>query len=180
MRSRAKIVEATLRLIAVDGFAAVTVVAVAQAAGVSRQTVYSIFGSREDLITRTMEELAVSVLTEIRSNLEVPATVREYVVELIVAGRRSVRDHPALTALMNMDATNPVLHPDVIQHAIPVVRELLSPAMDLPDSDATGIGTVADATVLDDIVLIATRLGISVVLFDDRSEERRVGKECLL
>lgn len=127
MRSRGKIMEATLEVIAEHGFDGVTIAGVSAAAGVSRQTVYSIFGTREVLVTRTMEHLAVEVMTEIRSRLDGPETVRDYVVEMVIGGRRAVRDIPAMGALLRLDGINPVLHPDVVQHAIPVVRDLLSP-----------------------------------------------------
>lgn len=50
-----------------------------------------------------------------------------------------------------------------MQQAIPIVRELLSPALAFEP-------TVED--VLDDIALLTTRMGISVVLFDDPSTTR--------
>ncbi|KQU34505.1 MULTISPECIES: TetR/AcrR family transcriptional regulator [unclassified Rhodococcus (in: high G+C Gram-positive bacteria)] len=160
MRSSGKIMEATLEVIAEHGFDGVTIAGVSAAAGVSRQTVYSIFGTREVLVTRTMEHLAVEVMTEIRSRLDGPETVRDYVVEMVIGGRRAVRDIPAMGALLRLNGINPVLHPDVVQHAIPVVRDLLSPLTALDPRVAE---------VLDDIVLITTRLGLSVVLFDDPS-----------
>ena len=50
MRSRQKVLNATLRLIEDGGFEGVNVAAVASAAGVSRQTVYSIFAGPEDAV----------------------------------------------------------------------------------------------------------------------------------
>ncbi|MBM4481622.1 TetR family transcriptional regulator [Rhodococcus hoagii] len=54
MRSRKKILDATLGLIGSAGFEGVNIAAVAAAAGVTRQTVYSIFGTREDLVSHAI------------------------------------------------------------------------------------------------------------------------------
>lgn len=158
MRSREKILDATLEVIARGGFDAVSIVAVSRTAGVTRQTIYSIFGTREALVTQAMEGLAVSVLSEIEGRLGGASSAREYVVNMIVAGRRAVRDHPVLATLVQMDASNPVLHSDVMAQAQPVVRGLLEPLVDLDP---------AMGPVLDDVVHITVRLGMSVVLFDD-------------
>ena len=62
MRSRGKIIDATLDLIRTSGFAGITIAAVAEAAGVSRQTVYSIFGTREDLVSQSIAHLTLSLI----------------------------------------------------------------------------------------------------------------------
>ena len=56
MRSRDSILDATRAVIGRAGFGGVTIAAVAKQAEVSRQTVYSIFGSREDLVSQAVSE----------------------------------------------------------------------------------------------------------------------------
>ncbi|MGW6374435.1 TetR/AcrR family transcriptional regulator [Rhodococcus sp. NPDC055112] len=158
MRSRKKVLDATLGLIESDGFGGVTIAAVALAAGVTRQTVYSIFGSREELVSQAVGGLAIQVLGDIRARLESVDSPFEYVLELIVAGRAAVRDHPVLTTLLEADGDNPLFDSGMIARARPIARELLSPLADREPDLRPG---------LDEIVEIALRLGISVILFDD-------------
>ncbi|AWK71603.1 TetR family transcriptional regulator [Rhodococcus oxybenzonivorans] len=160
MRSRRKILDATLELIRSDGFDGVTIAAVAQAAGVTRQTVYSIFGSREELVSQAIAGLAVEVVGGIRSRLDATGTPFELVVELVVASRAAVHADPVLAALLQAEQGNPLFDAEMMRRAKPVARELLSPLVDrYPDTQ----------THLDDIVEILVRLGLSVIMFDDEA-----------
>lgn len=160
MRSRRKILDATLELIRSDGFDGVTIAAVAQAAGVTRQTVYSIFGSREELVSQAIAGLAVEVVGGIRSRLDATDTPFELVVELVVASRAAVHADPVLAALLQAEQGNPLFDAGMMRRAKPVARELLSPLVDrYPDTQ----------TYLDDIVEILVRLGLSVIMFDDEA-----------
>ncbi|PXX61678.1 TetR family transcriptional regulator [Nocardia tenerifensis] len=158
MRSQAKILEATLEVIRNDGFEGVSIAAVAQQAGVSRQTVYSIFGSREDLVSQAIGDLLMWALAGIRAQLEAVGSASEYVVELIVAGRTAVRADPVLAALLRAGQGNPVYDTDMVARAKPIAHELLSPVLALDPNLAPH---------LDDIAQIGIRLGLSVILFDD-------------
>ncbi|MEE2034535.1 TetR/AcrR family transcriptional regulator [Rhodococcus chondri] len=158
MRSHGKILNATLGLIADAGFEGVSIAAVAHRAGVSRQTVYSIFGSREELVSQAMAGLAEEVLGNIRSRLNSVETAVEYVVEFIVAGRAVVRADPILTGLLHARTGNPLFDAGMMGRAKVVARQLLARVVDL------------DARLepdLDDIAGIVIRLGLSVIVFDD-------------
>ncbi len=158
VRSRKKILDATLGLIGSAGFESVNIAAVAAAAGVTRQTVYSIFGTREDLVSQAIAGLLVDVLGDIRARLEAADSPVAYVVELVVAGRAAIRDVPALGALLRAERGNPLFDPGMIARAKPIAHELLSPIAERePELQPR----------LDDIVEIALRLGLSVVIFDD-------------
>ncbi|PXW30219.1 UNVERIFIED_CONTAM: TetR family transcriptional regulator [Williamsia faeni] len=158
MRSRNKILDATIGLIAVEGFDRVNIAAVAAAAGVSRQTVYSIFGTREDLVSQAVSGLTVEILGDIRSRLENVDTPVDYLVELIVAGRATVKGHPALAALLHAEVGNPIFDTGMISRAKPIARELLTPLIDRHPETAEHI---------DDIIAMGLRIGLSTVLFDD-------------
>jgi AcrR family transcriptional regulator len=162
MRSRTKILAATLELIRSDGFRGVTMAAAAQAAGVSRQTVYSIFGSREDLVSQALSELFTRTLAGIRTRLESADTVAGYVVELIVASRAALRADPVLVSLSREGDANPIHDPDAIARAIPVAAELLEPILAIDP---------AIEPRLHDIAHFMIRLGMSVILFDDSSTD---------
>jgi len=158
MRSRRKILDATLELIGVEGFGGVTIAAAAQAAGVTRQTVYSNFGSREDLVSQAIADLLMRSLADIRARLVTIDNVRDYLVELVVAARAVTRNDPVLAVLLHGGHGNPIFDQGMATRAKPIVLELLSPLVELnPD-----IGPE-----IEDIAQFAVHLGASVVLFDD-------------
>ncbi|MBF6169934.1 TetR/AcrR family transcriptional regulator [Nocardia blacklockiae] len=158
MRSRSKIVDATLGLVAEGGFGGITIAAVAQAAGVTRQTVYSIFGTREDLVSQAVTDLLLRTSADLRARLASIDNVPEYLAEVFVAGRSVVRANPVLSCLLHPEPGNPVFDTGMIARAKLVARELLSPLIALDP------GLEPD---LDDIAQLVIRLGLSLVLFDD-------------
>lgn len=157
MRSRQKILNATIGLIEVGGFEGVNVAAVASAAGVSRQTVYSIFGSREEVVSQAMASVVFEVMGGIQARLETTETACDYVVEMVVSGRTSVRTHPVLATLLVAERGNPVFDFEMMERAKPVARQLFEPMVERG---------LAKSENLDGIVEIAVRLALSVVSFD--------------
>ncbi|MEV4635449.1 TetR/AcrR family transcriptional regulator [Rhodococcus coprophilus] len=160
MRSRNKILRSTVELIGKVGFEGVTIAGAAHAAGVSRQTVYSIFGSREELVSQAIAGVAVEALAGIHTRLERVAAPCDYVVELIVASRRVVRDDPVLAMLLRSEHENPVFDSGMIARAKPIARSLLAPLSTRhPEIEPH----------VEDIIEIVLFLGLSVVLFDDET-----------
>ncbi|MDJ0394843.1 TetR/AcrR family transcriptional regulator [Rhodococcus sp. G-MC3] len=157
MRSRRKIIDATSQLIEHGGFDAVNIAAVAETAGVSRQTIYSIFGTRNELVSQTVAEITLAVVKEIRARLDATDTPFEYLVELVVAGRAAVRTHPVMMALLQVGDANPLFDPDMMDRASSVTAALLQPLIDrepnLPD--------------LKEIATVIMRMGLSIILFED-------------
>lgn len=160
MRSRTKILHATLGMIGEVGFEGVTIAGAAHAAGVSRQTVYSIFGSREELVSQAVAGVAMEALAGILARLERTETPCEYVVELIVAARKVMHDDPILAALLRSERENPVFDDGMVARAKLVARMLLAPLVTrCPEVEPR----------VDDIIEISLLLGLSVVLFDGES-----------
>ncbi|NKQ51550.1 TetR/AcrR family transcriptional regulator [Amycolatopsis sp. K13G38] len=159
MRSRATILRATLSLIEERGFAAVNMSSVAVAANVSRQTVYSIFGSREALVSQAVATLAVDAWASVQCRLDATGNALAYVVEMIVAGRELTRREPVFRALVRAGDGNPIFDEDMISRARAVVADLMSPVRPLDPR-------LADETGYDTTVELVTRVALSVVLFD--------------
>jgi AcrR family transcriptional regulator len=157
VRSRQKIITAALRLIEEGGFQAVNVAAVAEEAAVSRQTVYSIFGSRGGLISEALIEVAQDWSHEIRKLLAPCPDAHDYIVELIVAGRALCRAHPVLAGLLVAESGNPLFDDDTMLKANAAVTDLLAGAVERDPR----LGPV-----LDEVAEIVTRMTLSVVLFD--------------
>lgn len=157
MRSRQRILDATVDLIQTGGFGAVNISIVATAAGVSRQTVYSIFGSREELVSQAMLGLAGDTMDAVRAHVAGVEDAADYVVELILVSRRLFRANPVFTALVTGGEGNPFFDAGMMQRAKPAVAQMLVP---LAERDPQV------AKELDDLVELVTRLVVSVVLFE--------------
>ena len=96
-RTRAALLEAAERLVAEGGPAAVSVRAVADAAGTSTRAVYSLFGSKEGLVVDALARDAFAVLyREIDALDETDDPASDLVDVGVVAFRRLVLEHPAL------------------------------------------------------------------------------------
>ncbi|MDV6304398.1 TetR/AcrR family transcriptional regulator [Rhodococcus cerastii] len=161
MRSKQKILDATLGLIAESGFEGVTIAAVARAAGVTRQTVYSIFTTREDVISEAMVGLIVEVLGGIREKADQAETPTEFIVETIVAARNLIRREPVLNSLLRSGNANPLFDADMMDRALPVVRQFLDGYVERNPG--------FDSGQFDGIDGVIVRVGLSVILFDDPS-----------
>jgi AcrR family transcriptional regulator len=160
MRSRKKIIKATLAVIESAGFDGVSIAAVAETAGVSRQTVYSNFGSREELVSQALSELMIEMLGDVSARAASAQSPFEYVMELIVAGRNEVRSHPVLGRLLEVARSNPVFDTDVLERANSLSQTLLSPLAErYPEI----------APRLEEIGRVSTRWSLSVILFEDDS-----------
>ncbi|MCZ4518128.1 TetR/AcrR family transcriptional regulator [Rhodococcus ruber] len=159
MRSKRKILDATLGLIAESGFEDVTIAAVARASGVTRQTVYSIFTTREDMISEAMVGLVVDVLGAIREKADQAETPTEFVVETVVAARDLIRREPVLNSLLRSGNANPLFEPDMMDRAQPVVRQFLDGYIERNPE--------FDPTKFDGVEAMFTRNALSVILFDD-------------
>lgn len=158
MRSRQKIIDATLRLIGSGGFDAASIVAVATAADVSRQTVYSIFGTREQLISDAVADLVRTVFDEMRDVRPTHPGAAGEIVAVIVRGRAVVHEHPVLAVLQGPSGQNPLLDPGMVDRARPVAREMFA-AM------AARHPELADRW--DDVVDIALAVGLFAVFFEN-------------
>lgn len=165
MRSRDALIGATLDLIENHGFTSVNVSSVAAAAGVSRQTVYSIFGSREELVSQSVIAVATEVMDVLTAAAAATDTACAYVVELLVACRRELLGRPALLALLRAEQQNPLFDAGMIGRALPVARTHLAPLLER---------NPALAPDYDSLLELITRLALSVVVFDSehtRSDE---------
>ena len=159
VRSKQKILDATLGLIAETGFEGVTIAAAARAAGVTRQTVYSIFTTREDMVSEAMVGLIVDVLGGITEKADLAETPTEFIVETVVAARNLIRREPVLNSLLRSGNANPLFDPDMMDRAQPVVRQFLDGYIERnPGFDS------AQFHGIDGVIV---RVGLSVILFDD-------------
>jgi AcrR family transcriptional regulator len=155
--ARERTLEAVETLIAEGGLRAVSIASVASAAGVSRQTVYTLFGSREELISESITEMSSRVLAEIVERLESITNPGDYAVELLVAGRNAFRQTPALAVLLFPEIGNPMFATEVLAEAAPFAEPFVGPLFDRAPALAQ-----RRAEVLETLL----RFGMSVLMFD--------------
>jgi AcrR family transcriptional regulator len=95
--TRAALLEAAERIVAARGPAALSVRAVAEAAGTTTRAVYSLFGSKDGLLVEALARDAFEFLyTEIAKLQETDDPASDLIDVGLLVVRRLVRDHPAL------------------------------------------------------------------------------------
>jgi AcrR family transcriptional regulator len=131
---KAQIVEAASQCLVKIGLDRTSISAIAREAGISRQTIYNHFTSREEIVGEAIERAATEVSTRIISEARKNTTAAGFVVEMCMAAIEEFRRNPAISpmlpALNDPDTRNRVLTPAVIVRA----REYLLPIVDyLPE-----------------------------------------------
>ena len=115
-------------MIGETGFHGVTIAGVAKRAGVSRQTVYSIFGSREDLVSQTVTDRLTTLSGAFTDLLESVGSPLELLVEIVVQARRRILGDPLLRVLTLSGTANPIFDPGAAERARAYCVALLAPA----------------------------------------------------
>ncbi|MBW3665852.1 MAG: TetR family transcriptional regulator [Actinobacteria bacterium] len=144
-----RILDATIRAIATHGLSRLSVEDVASEAGVSRQTVYRYFASRDDLIRAAIVGEEQRLMERIGAAARRHPDLRPSVEAAILEALRGAREHPLLDRLL---ATEPeallpaLLHGSgpVLTAALPVLEDLISER--IPHLSPALVHRAADAT----------------------------------
>lgn len=147
MRSRDSILEAAREVIGRAGFGGVTIAAVAKQANVSRQTIYSIFGSREELVSQAVAErltMMTGAFADLLSNSDSPL---ELIVGIAVEGRNRILGDPLLRVLAVGGGTGPVSDPGAAARTHEYCMALLAPAAERFPELAGRLGFVTDVGI---------------------------------
>jgi AcrR family transcriptional regulator len=94
--TRAALLEAAERLVAERGASALSVRAVADAAGTTTRAVYSLFGSKDGLLVEALARDAFEFLQTENAKLEETDDPASDLLDIGLVFRRLVREHPAL------------------------------------------------------------------------------------
>jgi AcrR family transcriptional regulator len=165
VRARDRILDAATAIMERSGFQAVNMAAVAAEAGVSRQTVYAHFGSRDELLSQAITRVVGEVMADIDARIARTADAVEYAVELMVAVRQQFRRHSLLGTLLFPEGGSPLFDDALLARAHPASANLLRPLVEREPR-------LADR--YDDVVELLVRIGVSILLFDSdavRSDE---------
>lgn len=158
MRSRDIILEATRTVIGEAGFDGVSIAAVARHAGVSRQTVYSIFGTREDLVSQAISDRLTTLSGAFADLLAAADTPLALMVEILVQARDRIHNDPLLRVLTLSGGSNPIFDPGAAQRARDYAAQLIAPAVTRFPQLEPHLDFLAD---------IGVHVGWSVLCLDD-------------
>lgn len=140
-----------------SGFDGVSIAGVAKRAGVSRQTVYSIFGTREELVSQAVTDRLTTLIGAFTELLDSAETPLELFVEMMVRARQHVLGDPLLRVLTLSGTANPIFDPGAAHRAHEYSVSLLSPAAERFPELTGRIDLLAD---------IGVHLGWSILCLD--------------
>ena len=157
---KAQIVDAASRCLVNLGLDRTSLSAIAREAGVSRQTIYNHFTSREEIVVEAIERAATDASTRIIAEARKNTTAAGFVVDLCMAAVEEFRRNPAISPMLPVlddpGARSRVLTPAVIGRA----REFLQPIVEyIPER----------APFLDEMTETYLRFELSLLMVDSET-----------
>lgn len=148
--TRHRILEAAFDDVAERGLSGSRVERIADRAGVSRQTVYRYFPSRDDLLTALLLREEERLLDTVRAAVTATRGLEDAVEDALRTALWAAREHPLLERLLRLEPENvlpylTIKSGPVLERAREVVADLLRDRA--PRASAPGIAAVADAAV---------------------------------
>lgn len=101
--ARDRLLAAALEGAAVHGIARLSMGDVARSAGLSRQTLYKHFSSKQDLIAAVVVQEAAAITAEVMDAIEGLADPRDALRQGILVALRAIREHPILDRLVRTE-----------------------------------------------------------------------------
>src|SRR5918994_4735686 len=148
-RTRAMVIEETVRCVREEGFQAASAKHITERAGVTWGVIQYHFGGRDGLLMAVVDH-GYSLLREAISAIEVPAgTVRDRVQAVVDAGWVAFSDPVTMAALEILVATRSDRDPVLDQHLVELGRRLsdLGRAIDPDHPDRRAVGDLLWATL---------------------------------
>ncbi|MGO9028053.1 MAG: TetR family transcriptional regulator [Acidimicrobiales bacterium] len=98
-----RILTAALEVSALHGIARLSVGDVAQRAGLSRQTLYKYFSSKQELVAAVVQREAATIAGEVVAAVDSHEDPRDALEAGVLAALRATRDHPLLDRLVRAE-----------------------------------------------------------------------------
>lgn len=154
--SRDRILQGATRSIARHGLERSSIASVAREAGVSRQTVYTYYSNREDVLRDAVTRNAIELTQAAVANARQASSAAEFLVELTLNVFNGVRNHPAISAMLysldnpegrEMTMSTPILD---------IVAGALAPLLDYDSALESRLGVIAETSL---------RMSVSLLTF---------------
>lgn len=145
------VLDAAAQRLASHGIADTTVDDVAEAAGVSRATIYRYVGAKDEIIQAVIAREADNVLTETAAAISVAATAHEAIAGAVSAALTSIAANPLLARLTSRDLreTLPFITTDsraLADHSIAILSDVMRTSPDLNLEDASIEPAIEEST----------------------------------
>jgi len=144
---RERIIDAASRCLAALGVERTSLTSIAQTAGVSRQTIYKYFATKEDIVVKALELEAARASERIMTMAKNNTTAADYVVELGVAAFREFTSNPAISPVLavigHAGQTDRVLGPE----AIAIARHFLEPVLGYAPAKAAELDEMTETFI---------------------------------
>jgi AcrR family transcriptional regulator len=132
--SRDRIIAAASRCLARSGLERTSISAIAREAGVSRQTIYNHFETKQEIIEEALETAASNAAERINAAAKTNTSAAGFVVELCISSIDEYTRNPAISPVIPLlqgeDARQSVLAP----HGLAVARHFVEPILSyVPD-----------------------------------------------
>ncbi|WP_232680383.1 TetR/AcrR family transcriptional regulator [Nocardioides sp. R-C-SC26] len=153
---RQRILDAAVRVIAKHGLEKVTVAAVAREAGVSRQTIYTYYSNRDDIVRDAVDDTARQIVDHLHEQCRSAPTAADFMVELTTHAYDAISHSPVIATLLSALDTTEGRALTMSPAVIAVVRDMHAPlAAYQPDL----------AERLDEIAETGLRLMVSLLTY---------------
>ena len=98
--ARERILQGAIRSIARHGLERTSIASIAREAGTSRQTIYTYFSNREELVRGAVGRAATELTDRVVREANKAASGADYIVELTVGIYHGAQSHPAISSML--------------------------------------------------------------------------------
>lgn len=129
---------------------------IAREAGVSRQTVYTYYNNREDVLRDAVTRSAVELTETAVAGARRATTAPEFLVELTMNVFYGVREHPAISAMLYSLDTHEGREMAMSTPILEIVADALAPLLEYDPSLEPRLGVIAETSM---------RMSVSLLTF---------------
>lgn len=154
--SRERILAGAIRSIARHGLERSSIASVAREAGVSRQTVYTYYSNREDVLRDAVTRSAIELTEAAVANARSATTASGFLVELTMNVFFGVREHPAISAMLYSLDSHEGREMAMSTPILDIVAGALAPLLEYDPSLEPKLSVIAETSM---------RLSVSLLTF---------------
>jgi AcrR family transcriptional regulator len=138
---RDRLIEAATRLFSERGYAATSVGAICELAGVGKPALYWHFDSKEGLLAAVLAALSSRRIESVRKHAAVAADPNQRLHQMVQGMRRLVLEEPQLQRLPTLAALEQAAESDAIREAVLEIWDRSAEALITDMAEATGRGS---------------------------------------
>lgn len=152
--SRERILQGATRSIARHGLERSSMASVAREAGVSRQTVYTYYSNREDVLRDAVTRNAIELTQAALEHARMARTAADFLVELTIGVINGVGENAAISAMLFSLETPEGRTMAMSSRILDIVADTLSPLVDYDPALESRLGAIAEASLRTTVSLL--------------------------